>query len=90
MKPSEYLSHFRLQDLGKPMFQILDKMSTSIPNTNQQVPAVLMLALAALDVLEGSPDSALEKGVKALRDAKAQETEHYKALRDYITQEIQV
>jgi hypothetical protein len=87
MKPSEYLQHFQLQDLSLELFQIIDAAG-KIEDTRKRAPAVIMAAVLMLDRLEGEVDTGLTAAVRALVDARVQETEHYKAARDFIAHEV--
>jgi hypothetical protein len=85
MTAKERLQHLQLQDLGLPMFNLIDTMSKE---QDRDGPAALIMLAIAIADKDGDLNDTLTTAVRAYKDAKLQETEHYKALRDVIAHEV--
>lgn len=83
---NDYMQHFRASELGVDMYRVINGIQ-NIEDRRHRVLAPLMVSLLELDVTVG-----IEKGLiaalNALKDMRLQEADEFKALRDFIAQEV--
>lgn len=82
----DYMQHHQGQDIGEAMFRVIDGVQKE-EDVRKRVAAVALTNLMILDATVGIQPG-LDAAFRAFNDMKTQEADHFKAIRDYIDNEI--